>query len=128
MIILIKILVILMIMITKITEKPKNIVNFGQNIIFLGTITWWKKGPKNSGKGKPPPHFWAMPELKSFFLVRMSSLREVVFFGNIIWHIASDLGFEHFPEFQSIFLSFEYFSEFCLQKNAEIGLLGSHFF
>ena len=31
-------------------------------------ITWWKKGPKNSGMGKPPPHFRAMPELKPSFL------------------------------------------------------------
>ena len=30
-------------------------------------ITWWKKGPKNSGMGKPPPHFRAMPELKPSF-------------------------------------------------------------
>ena len=32
-------------------------------------ITWWKKGPKNSGKGKPPPHFRAMPELKPSFSI-----------------------------------------------------------
>ena len=68
MIILIKILVILMIMMTKITEKEhKKLLILCKILPFQGLLIGQKKVSKKF------PHFRAMPELKSFFSFQVFS-------------------------------------------------------
>ena len=54
-------------MMAKNTEKNLEILLILGKILPFQGLLIGKKGPKNSGKGKPPPHFRAMPELKRLF-------------------------------------------------------------
>ena len=45
---------IVMMKVVNMIKKQANTMAFIQNIPLLGTCTWRKKGPKQTGRGRPP--------------------------------------------------------------------------